>query len=343
MFFKNCNSFSDNQDISSQSNSHDFNIYMPNVSKPLISDFIEHHIENNITSESPVDNIYLLDSLIINKNLNVSEQSIKLEKPTNISIKNEKNIDNNNLLKSKEKTNDAHFKIEKIPSSTQNNELRNNLSHKKFGRKKKGDNSEGIHNKFSDDNLRKKCKHIVLDSVKDFIKEKIKLFYNDDIGMNISKKKLLPLNKEQKFIANIDYNKSFLKKTLEDIFSESISTKCKNYESEYNKNLIKRLKNIKDEYISLYFKKLFNITFIECVQHFRESINIKELNGMRCFNEIKERISDDNEYIEILSYYIMNYEEIINRKKGRKEKRQKNEKKHLKAFKKIDFEFSKAK
>jgi len=168
----------------------------------------------------------------------------------------------------------------------------------------------------------------VLDSVKDHINEKIKLFYNDDIDMNISKKELLPFGREQKFNAKIDYNKSFLNKTLEDIFSESISTKYKKCNTEYNKNLIKSLKNIKDEYKSQYFKNLFNITFIECAQHFRGSINIKELNGMKCFNEVKEQFSDDNEYVENLSYHIKNYEEIINRKKGRGEKKQKKEKKN---------------
>ena len=326
MFFKNYNSFSYNQDISSQSNSHDTNINMPSVVNPLISDFLEDQIENNLTSKSPDENIYLLDSLIINKNLMSSEQSEKLENPINISIKDEKNIDNNKLLKSKENTNNSHFKIEITPSSTQNNELKNNLLNKKCGRKKKDDNSERVHSKFSDDKLRKKCKHIVLDSVKDHINEKIKLFYNDDIDMN--KKELLPFGREQKFNANIDYNKSFLNKTLEDIFSESISTKYIKFNLEYNKNLIKILKNIKDEYKSQYFKNLFNITFIECVQHFRGSINIKELNGMKCFNEVKEQFSDDNEYVEILSYYIMNYEKIINRKKGRGEKKQKRGKKN---------------
>ena len=330
MYFKNCNSFSYNQKISSQPNSHDSNINMPSVVNPIISDFLEEHIEKNLTSESPDENIYLLDSLIINKNLMSSEQSEKLENPINISIKDEKNIDNNKLLKSEENTNNAHFKIEITPSSTQNNELKNNLLNKKCGRKKKDDNSERVHSKFSDDNLRKKCKYIVLDSVKDHIKEKIKLFYNDDIDMNISKKELLHLSNEQKFNANIDYNKSFLNKTLEDIFSESISTKYIKFNSEDNKNLIKRLKNIKDEYKSQYFKNLLNITFLECVQHFRGSINIKELNGMKCFNEVKEQFSDENEYVEILSYYIMNYEKIINRKKGRGEKGQKRGKKTLK-------------
>ena len=328
MLFNNCNSFSDNQDISSQSNSHDTNINIPNFINPLNSDFFKDHIENNLISESPVDNSYSFNSLNINNNLNSSQQSKKLEKPINIPIKAEKNIDNNKLIKSKENTNNFHIKITKTPSSSQNNKLKNNLLHKKCGRKKKGDNSEGVHSKFSDDNLRKKCKHIVLDSVKDHINEKIKLFYNDDIDMNISKKELLPFGREQKFNAKIDYNKSFLNKTLEDIFSESISTKYKKCNTEYNKNLIKSLKNIKDEYKSQYFKNLFNITFIECAQHFRGSINIKELNGMKCFNEVKEQFSDDNEYVENLSYHIKNYEEIINRKKGRGEKMQKKEKKN---------------
>ena len=39
--------------------------------------------------------------------------------------------------------------------------------------KKKGDNSETIHNKYADDNMRRKCKHILINNVmeKHFIKE----------------------------------------------------------------------------------------------------------------------------------------------------------------------------
>ena len=39
---------------------------------------------------------------------------------------------------------------------------------------------------------------------------------------------------------------------------------------------------------------------------------------MKCFDEVKEQFNNENDYVNILSYYLMNYEEIINRKKARK-------------------------
>ena len=59
------------------------------------------------------------------------------------------------------------------------------------------------HDKFTDDNLRKKCKHLVLDSVMEFINKKIYSLYNGNIGNNIYRKEILTLNKSQKSKANI--------------------------------------------------------------------------------------------------------------------------------------------
>ena len=72
------------------------------------------------------------------------------------------------------------------------NKLKNDLTQplkKKRGRTKTG-NSELTHNRFSDDNLRRKCKHIVLQITMDFINEKISEIYGN-IGQGIFIKKLL--------------------------------------------------------------------------------------------------------------------------------------------------------
>ena len=56
---------------------------------------------------------------------------------------------------------------------------------RRLGRKRKNDDSPGLHNKFSSDNLIRKCKHIILSKVIDFINQKIKDIYNGKIGDNI--------------------------------------------------------------------------------------------------------------------------------------------------------------
>ena len=86
--------------------------------------------------------------------------------------------------------------------------------------------------------------------------------------------------------------------------------------------------NEKDENKKQYFNKLFNITFIQCMKHFINQDSIKELEGMKCFNDVKNDIlnkcpKDGKEYIESLEYYLKNYEVIINNKKARKSNKQK--------------------
>ena len=51
------------------------------------------------------------------------------------------------------------------------------------------------HNKYTFDNLKRICKHLVIESAKDFINKKIYEEYNGEIGEGILKKKLLQLKK----------------------------------------------------------------------------------------------------------------------------------------------------
>ena len=60
-----------------------------------------------------------------------------------------------------------------------------------------GDNSRNKHIRFSDDNIRRKCKVLVLSYVKDFINEKLASIYRFNQNKEIKKPKLLVLNKNQ--------------------------------------------------------------------------------------------------------------------------------------------------
>ena len=108
------------------------------------------------------------------------------------------------------------------------------------------------HNKFSDDNLRRKCKHIVLFSIMEFINKKIYCIYKGNLGNNIYRKEILTLNKSQKSNSNISYNRVFANKKLSDILSDNISSRYSNYLPEHNKLLIERLKNDEDENKSVF-------------------------------------------------------------------------------------------
>ena len=187
-----------------------------------------------------------------------------------------------------------------------------------LGRKRREDSGSGEHNKFSDDNLRRKCKHLVLENIFNFINDKIKEKYNGNIGYGRFSKKLLVLNQKQISDASIPFNKIFLNKTLGDIYSEKISSKYTTYHPFHNKILIKILTSDENEDKNDYFKKLFSITFVDGLKHFRGSIKIEELEGMNGFDNIKSKYEDDSDYLKSLEYYIMHYEEIIINKRTRK-------------------------
>lgn len=280
-----------------------------------------------LQSKYDIQNLKKLKSefgLDLNDNYLKEESFIKIkfinqnDKPTKITTKEEKSINEEiNLSKEQKKKvfNRDNYNVNFIEKNKNNNEK------KICGRKRKNDNTIGIHNKYSDDNIRRKCKHLVLNSVMEFINEKIKIIYNGNIGNNILKKELLTLNKSQKHDANINNNKTFLEKNIGEIFSDRISARFTNYLPEHNKLLILRLKTEKDENKRLYFSKLFDLTFLQCLKHYRGSDFIEELDGLKCFKEIKNEISIEKEYIDLLEYYLKNFERIINNKKPRKSRK----------------------
>ena len=221
--------------------------------------------------------------------------------------------------------------IEKY-SLSQNNILHTKeFEYGRLGRKRISDRKKVGHNKFSDDNLRRRTKCIVLNYVEYFINEKIKEVYNGNVGIGIFKKQLLKLNKYQISNSTITYNQQFLHKKLGDIFSDDISKKFTNYNKKHNKEVIEELMNEKNEFIKDFFRNLFNITFLQLLKHFRGDEIIQELQGMKLLYQIKDESSsyeedneEDNEaYIKVLKYYINNFEIIIMGKKARKSPKEK--------------------
>ena len=263
------------------------------------SNNISLNLNNNIFSNSINQSILEDGNSIGNSTFNPSYLNIfnipninEIERPTNIETKEENNKES--TLNSK-----SLFKIMKP------------------GRKKKRDNAKSQHNKFSDDILRRKVKSIILKSIMKFINAKIYYMYNGNIGHNIYLKQLLKVNGNQNSNATIRFNQNFLNKNLRDIFSENISTKYSNYDINHNKNLIKDLLKEEDENKRLYFIKFFNLTFLQCLRHYIGEESIDILNGLTCFNEEKNAIDEDEEYIEILEQYIKTYDERIMKKKER--------------------------
>ena len=171
-------------------------------------------------------------------------------------------------------------------------------------------------NKFTDHNLKRKVKELLFKYLFDFINNKIKLVYNNNIGKGIFRKELLNLNKEAKSSNKVKYNKDLLGKSLKEIFIEKISPKYSCYPEDHNKYVIETLTKGENEN-NEYFKRLFNLKISDCLAYFNGSKDFEELKGMKTFEMIKDELQESEEYIRELKYYIFNFVNIINNKRER--------------------------
>ena len=249
------------------------------------------------------------------------------------------NLDTNLELSTKEnrviKINNVYntYKIENYNFFIQgvqifNKKDKNNKEINKRGRKRKRNDNESdnnktlkTHTKFTDDNLTKKSKNIILKYALKFINEKIEEIYQGDIGEGKFKKELKIISQKNKVKSTVNIDKSFLDKNLKDIFSENISGRFNNFPKTYNKTLIESLLNEEDEEKKSYFIELFNITFSDCLDYFMDNKNNnKKLEGFVKFSSIKESLiqQEGKNYIDAFIYFLKNFKNIINNKKSRR-------------------------
>ena len=175
------------------------------------------------------------------------ENYLNAEKSDNKDI-----VDDKNNLKNNKEKDSQKLGVESFESKTTIIEKRN-----KFGRKRKEENKDinnnKLHDKFSDDNVRRKLKRLIFSYLRKYINNQIKIKYNGKIGKGIYKKELYTLNQEQIANANVTYNKLLLKKTLFEIFSVNISGRITNFSKEHNKIIINELINEKDKEKRIFF------------------------------------------------------------------------------------------
>ena len=187
-----------------------------------------------------------------------------------------------------------------------------------FNEKKKNSFEIGNHNKYTSDNIIRKCKTVIINVLGNFINKKINDIYKKSFENSFRPKKLMKMNQSQIINSNVKYNQSFLNKTLKEIFSQNLSLRCSKFKIDHNKNLINELLNEKDKIKQIFFNDLFNLTFLDCINHFRGSKNIYCLEGLPNYNEIAENLNGDEDYKESFKCYIDNFEIIIKNKKSRK-------------------------
>ena len=119
-------------------------------------------------------------------------------------------------------------------------------------------NGRNKHTKYSDDNLRRKCKCILFNQLLKFISKKLQETYKN-LGHGKKMKKLMILKEEQTSNSKLDFNQKLMNKTLGDIFSCDISSRITHSYPENNKRLIEELINLRQNYKKYLVKLFLNI------------------------------------------------------------------------------------
>ena len=287
--------------------------------------------ECNILNNKNIDKIdinYVIYNSIGIEQLSQKNLDFKIESnnkpiaPTKASTRFDKSFDNkiDDYESMKNSSNNFYQDSIKEENDEPNfHELKSNLiiKKKKVGRKRKLDYEDN--HKIANDNMIRKCKHLVINNCIEFLNFQIKKIYHNNIGEGILIKKILDINQVQKSDNKLETTKLFLNKKLSEIFSVDISSKYTSFLPAHNKILISRLLNEEDIEKREKFQKIFNLTFADCMQLFLGNNNkYIEFEGFPVLDEIKDELNEDNEYLEKIKNFLLNFEDIIKHKKPRK-------------------------
>lgn len=246
------------------------------------NNILEDKLKVDISNNNELNKINPIN--INNKNINKNENNITIKKTD---------------FATKPKVKSLIFSINKINKK----EIK-----KVLGRKRNNNNKNkimGKHNKYSSDNIIRKIKVKLLDSIlyclnSTFQKEK-------KINCHTTYSGKIFLKIDQNIIKNINVNNmlKFLKSKIKDIFSENISKKYINYPHDYNKILIKNIyaDNIYTKTISI-----LDMTLFQCLEHFRGS---KYYNELKSLEENYNMIINDFKYSGETEEYINKFKELV--------------------------------
>jgi hypothetical protein len=170
-----------------------------------------------------------------------------------------------------------------------------------------------------------KCSEVIKNLI-NVINKLIVSIYDGKIGFGPLTKKILTINQKQ--IIQCKYDKDFLNKTLKDILSYEITGRISNYNPDHNKNIIELLLNEEDETKRKKFEEFFNLRFIDCISHYSGKIHEPILIGIEKLEETCDEMKmkgEDDDYINIFSHFVENFEEKIKAKKKRNPKNKKTD------------------
>ena len=262
------------------------------------------------------DYYYLFDGENNKENVQEDLKRINVDPPQNKEV---------NIIKSEKKNSDKN-NFSTFAKTEKNSEEAKEVKTKniKLGRKRNGES--GFHTKFAFDNIIRKIKPILIDTIMKYLNEKIS-------ECDKSYLKLAKINQSQASNITVSFNINLLNKSLKDVFSEDITKKCtviiSKYGIDYNKKLINSIYEDNEKngcYENII--KIFEKKFLEVLEHCRGSKYYDELAGLReKFSEkIETELKNEDEEYKIEFWNILNsLEKEYENRKGRKSKKQKIE------------------
>jgi len=246
----------------------------------------------------------------------MKEISLLFEKTESSSLLNK----DNNIFGIKKDSKENNKEIINIKDDLGNINIYNEKNEdKNINKKRKRKNNEDkIY--INSNKITKKIRISVLNAIIRFINKKLKIDFNNNLGIGINLKHFLQISKRELSHSKINFDKEFLRKTLKEILSFNISEKYSNYIPTHNKNLVNYLLNLDNKGEN--YKKLFELTFLDCIEYIRGTKYINILNGLDKIDDIikYEKYIDEDE-MENFKHYLLNYESILYGKKTRNSKK----------------------
>ena len=311
----------------------------------LLSDFnclIKQNILNNphIENENNQSNVLEKNIFLYKRDSEIELKKEKKEKKelneeSKPKKENKELIDQESEAEPKKEKKELKQLIDPVSEPEHNNVL-NELEPieeiKLLGRKKKDDIRDREHDKYKGDNMSRKIKVKVKDTLLEFINSKIK---ESDFSFIINNKlysgdEVMLLNITDKKITNtnVDYNIELFNTKIRYVLSDEISGKFKKYPKNFNEEIIN---NIYASENGGHIRNILDKTFLECLRYYRMDANIYGdasyacLNGLqKGFQDFKKELSGDNDkkyedgIIDLINKFEIVYSSKIPRKKRKK-------------------------
>ena len=194
-----------------------------------------------------------------------------------------------------------------------NSQMNSNSNHQNvLGRKRKGSESTGDHNEYSEDNMIRKFKIYNIDTFITKINSELKKtpVFIENNGKKYKANKLKKINYD--FAKNITVNeiRNFLNNKLKTILSVDISNLYKNYPKNYKQLVIKKLYEENKTNVTCILEK----TGLECIKYSRKDEDAFFNEENSCLNGIEKRYENLPQYLRKKGFqedYIKNFIELI--------------------------------